>query len=221
MQTENSGMHQMAVRYGGYIKMWIDSEQVLDNWRQCWNPATVIVKFNGGRKHAIRMEWIPDGGESFFSCRWLRPANSKEASQFVWTSSAARQINYYLVYGSSMDDVISGYRTLTGKATIPPRWAFGFWQSRERYQNTGRNFQYGERIPEEKNSDGQYRARLELLESRMNGAARNFDASRFPMPDSMIDVLHRIYHAHFMISVWPKFYEGIPTYNDFVKKDGC
>ena len=33
-----------------------------------------------------------------------------------------------------MDDVIAGYRTLTGKATIVPQWAMGFWQSRERYK---------------------------------------------------------------------------------------
>lgn len=33
-----------------------------------------------------------------------------------------------------MDDVISGYRTLTGKAPIMPNWAMGYWQSRERYK---------------------------------------------------------------------------------------
>ena len=30
--------------------------------------------------------------------------------------------------------MISGYRTLTGKAPIVPKWALGFWQSRERYK---------------------------------------------------------------------------------------
>jgi alpha-D-xyloside xylohydrolase len=33
-----------------------------------------------------------------------------------------------------MDEVISGYRKLTGKATMVPKWAMGFWQSRERYK---------------------------------------------------------------------------------------
>ena len=33
-----------------------------------------------------------------------------------------------------MDDVISRYRTLTGKAQVMPKWAMGFWQSRERYK---------------------------------------------------------------------------------------
>ena len=43
-------------------------------------------------------------------------------------------IDYYFVAGNSMDDVISGYRTLTGKSQIMPKWAMGFWQSRERYK---------------------------------------------------------------------------------------
>jgi len=34
----------------------------------------------------------------------------------------------------------------------------------------------------------------------------------------MIDVLHKKYNAHFMISAWPKFYEGISNYNEFDKK---
>jgi len=38
------------------------------------------------------------------------------------------------VQAESMDGVISGYRALTGKAPILPKWAYGFWQSRQRYQ---------------------------------------------------------------------------------------
>ena len=33
-----------------------------------------------------------------------------------------------------MDGVISGYRQLTGKSPIMPKWAMGFWLSRERYK---------------------------------------------------------------------------------------
>ena len=39
--------------------------------------------------------------------------------------------------------------------------------------------------------------------------SQEFDASRFPNPDRMIDVLHKKYNTRLMISVWPKFYEGI------------
>ena len=36
--------------------------------------------------------------------------------------------------GASQDDVIAGYRELTGKSVMLPKWAYGFWQSRERYR---------------------------------------------------------------------------------------
>ena len=47
--------------------------------------------------------------------------------------------------------------------------------------------------------------------------SQEFDKTRFPSPDSMIDVLHKKYQTQIMISVWPKFYKSIPTYNEFDK----
>lgn len=44
-----------------------------------------------------------------------------------------KQLDYYFMAGEDMDDVISGYRTLTGKSPVMPKWAMGFWQSREKY----------------------------------------------------------------------------------------
>jgi alpha-D-xyloside xylohydrolase len=48
--------------------------------------------------------------------------------------------------------------------------------------------------------------------------SQEFDPARFPSPDSMIRALHDTYHTQLMISVWPKFYEGASTYNEFDKK---
>ena len=50
-------------------------------------------------------------------------------------SEMGDDIDYYFINGeSSMDKVISGYRTVTGKSQIMPKWAMGFWLSRERYK---------------------------------------------------------------------------------------
>ncbi len=50
-------------------------------------------------------------------------------------SEVADQIDYYFVYGSTMDQIISGYRTLTGQAPLFGKWAYGYWQSKERYKS--------------------------------------------------------------------------------------
>ena len=48
----------------------------------------------------------------------------------------SRDMDYYFIAGQNMDEVISGYRTLTGKAQVMPKWVLGFWQSRERYKSS-------------------------------------------------------------------------------------
>ena len=48
----------------------------------------------------------------------------------------SKDMDYYFIAGQNADEVISGYRTLTGKAPVYPKWALGFWQSRERYKTS-------------------------------------------------------------------------------------
>jgi alpha-glucosidase len=42
-------------------------------------------------------------------------------------------IDYYLIAGPTVPDVVRRYTDLTGKAPLPPRWSFGFQQSRYSY----------------------------------------------------------------------------------------
>ena len=79
-----------------------------------------------GSKMPIRIEWIPEGGESYLSIKWQEPPLLEEYNSFSFSSEAGRQVDYYFIYGNNMDEVISGYRTLTGKAPIIPKWALGF-----------------------------------------------------------------------------------------------
>ncbi len=213
------GIHKLRFTYAGYMKVWVDGKLLLDRWRQAWNPGSAIldISFEKNKKLPIRIEWIPDGGESYATCKWLEPIESKDESSFSFLSEAGKQEDYYFIYGKDMDEVISGYRALTGKATMLPIWAFGFWQSRERYKTQDEVLDVVQ----------EFRKRKIPLDNIVqdwfywkenNWGSQEFDASRFPSPDSMIKVLHEKYNAHFMISVWPKFYEGTKTYNEFDSK---
>jgi alpha-D-xyloside xylohydrolase len=44
-------------------------------------------------------------------------------------------LDYYFIAGPDMDGAVAGYRRLTGAATMLPRWAFGYVQSKERYRS--------------------------------------------------------------------------------------
>ena len=64
----------------------------------------------------------------------MSPVAEPEQNKLSIDSEMGNEMDYYFVYGDDMDEVIGGYRTLTGKAPIMPKWAMGFWQSRERYK---------------------------------------------------------------------------------------
>ncbi|MEO7923208.1 MAG: TIM-barrel domain-containing protein, partial [Chitinophagaceae bacterium] len=214
-----SGLHQFRFILGGSLKIWLDGKLVLDHWRKAWNPAPVLIPLNmkAGVKVQVRIEWIPKGGESYLALKWQEPLSQEEQNLFSFSSEAGKQIDYYFIYGGNMDEVISGYRTLTGKAPIVPKWALGFWQSRERYKTQD----------ELLTTVSEFRKRKIPIDNivldwnywkEAEWGSQDFDETRFPSPDSMINVLHKKYNTQIMISVWPKFYEGISTYNEFDKK---
>ena len=44
-------------------------------------------------------------------------------------------VDFFVVYGPEMDQIIHEYRNLTGHAPMLPRWAYGFVQSKDRYKS--------------------------------------------------------------------------------------
>jgi alpha-D-xyloside xylohydrolase len=219
MVSHFEGVHKFRFTYGGYLKVWLDGKLVADRWRQSWNPGAALIDLpmQKGKKVPVKIEWIPNGGESYITAKWMEPIAAGEENQFAFQSEAGKGLDYYFIYGKNMDEVISGYRKLTGKATMIPKWALGKWQSRERYKTQ----------KEVLETVAEFRKRRIPLDNivldwsywkEADWGSQDFDTSRFPAPDSMIRVLHDQYKTHFMISVWPKFYEGISAYNEFDEK---
>ena len=48
------------------------------------------------------------------------------------TAMAGKSIDYF-IYGPEIDAVLHRYRTMTGHAPMLPKWAYGFFQSKDRY----------------------------------------------------------------------------------------
>ena len=49
-------------------------------------------------------------------------------------TEAVPEMDYYFINGGDMNGTVAEYRRLTGKASMLPRWAFGYLQSQERYE---------------------------------------------------------------------------------------
>lgn len=60
-------------------------------------------------------------------------ADNRFPLEFHFTSLAGDAVDYYVLYGPEMDQIIHQYRTITGHAPMFPKWAYGFFQSKDRY----------------------------------------------------------------------------------------
>jgi alpha-D-xyloside xylohydrolase len=214
-----AGLYQLQLKYAGYIRVWFDGKLVANYWRQAWNPGAAVLDLNlqKDKKVKLRIEWTPDGGESYLGLTCLPPVPEDLKNTFGLSSESGHELNYYFIKGNTADEVISGYRSITGKAVLMPKWSMGFWQSRERYKTeediltTVKSFR-DRKIPLDNIVlDWSYWKEPEW-------GSQEFDPARFPHPEQMIKSLHQ-QHVNLMISVWPKFNKGFSVYDGFDKEN--
>jgi alpha-D-xyloside xylohydrolase len=217
-EPDSTGLYGFRLYSAGHCKMWIDKKLIVDRWRQSWNAFVHLfsIRLEKGTKHSIRIEWIPDGAESYISLGVKTPIRTSEQNDLSLYSEYGHQIDYYFISGKCIDDVIGGYRELTGKALIPPKWALGFWQSRERYRTQEELLQVANEYRKLKIPfDNIVQDWFYWPESEWGNM--DFDTTRYPDPKAMVDEVHSL-HEHIMISVWAKFYKGIRNFNRLLDK---
>lgn len=136
----------------------------------------------------------------------LRPA---EGGNLVFSSEAAEAIDYYVITGSNADQIISGYRQLTGSVPMLPRWAFGFWQSYEHYATQDEIVGVAKRY---RDSGIPIDGIIQDWQYWKNGdwGDHQFDPTRYPDPKKMVADIHAL-DIHTIISVWARFDLGIPN----------
>ena len=124
--------------------------------------------------------------------------------------------DYYVFAGENADKIISEYRNLTGKAVMLPRWAFGYWQSKERYKSQDELLEVAKRYRKE---NIPIDCMVQDWEWWENGkwSSMEFDEKRFPNPKAMMDELHKL-NLHAIISVWPCIGLNAKMHDDFYKR---
>jgi alpha-D-xyloside xylohydrolase len=118
-------------------------------------------------------------------------------------SQAGGAVDYFFFYGPGLDRVIQEYRQMTGAAPLLPRWAYGFWQCRERYSSqqqildTAAEFRKRKIPVDVIVQDWQYWGKY-------GWNAMRFDEHDYPDPAQMTTQLHQE-NLHLVASVWAKF----------------
>jgi alpha-D-xyloside xylohydrolase len=139
--------------------------------------------------------------------------NNRFANYLYLSSEVADVLDYYFIYGPDLDKVVAGYRELTGQAPMFGKWAYGFWQCKNRYKSQdeilGVAHKYRKlHIPVD-----------DIVQDWFwwNRKGEHVFNKNYPEPKAMVDELHKE-HFHLMISVWPFFEPGSAVYDEMDKR---
>lgn len=147
---------------------------------------------------------------------WNNTSVSRFNNRFIHylflSSDVAPTIDYYFLYGPDFDRMIAQYRELTGAAPLFGKWAYGYWQSKNKYTSQKQVLEIAQKyrdlhIPID-NIVQDWFWWTKTGEFKFN--------PNYPDPKAMIDQLHRE-HFHLMMSVWPFFDPGSETYAEMDK----
>jgi alpha-D-xyloside xylohydrolase len=175
------------------------------------------VKLVQSNTEAVTPMLVSTGGWGIFWDNYSKTifADSREATSF-W-SEVADNIDYYFLYGPTIDQAIAGYRQLTGQAPMYGKWAYGYWQSKEHYATRDELLGIAQ----------EYRRRripIDNIVQDWNYWGGNdmwggmfFDQTKYPRPKEMIDLLHQE-HFHLMISIWGGLGPASPIYQDMERR---
>lgn len=213
IEAPTTAKYRFILYYSGYVKVYMNGRLVVpERWRTAWNPNAYKfeIDLKKGERTPLRIEWQPDGGIAYCGLRAATPQTEEEQGRVSIWAEMDKEMDYYFIAGENYDDVIRGYRFLTGRAQVMPKWAMGFWQSREKYNTQ----------EEVESTLTEFRKRQIPIDNIVQDwlyweqdkwGSFKFDPKRFPNPKGMIDFIHDN-NARILISHWPKYYASTDNY---------
>jgi alpha-D-xyloside xylohydrolase len=180
-----------------------------------WNYRGEAVDISHDNTNISIPFFLSSNGYGIF---WNNTSRSRFNNRFLnalyLSSEVADAIDYYFIYGPEFDTIVSGYRMLTGQVPMFGKWAYGFWQCKNRYASQEELLAVARKYRE--------------LHIPVDNIVQDwfwwytmgepvFDAARYPDPQGMIEDLHKN-NFHLMISFWPYFRPGTKTYEEMNRR---
>ncbi|MCC8132630.1 MAG: DUF5110 domain-containing protein [Tannerellaceae bacterium] len=222
VQTLHPGRYTFNTFTTHNVRLWVDEQLLVDGYGSSDLYLKGSMELKGNKRYKIRYEWqkslddpVHEPGNGAVQLRWSPPAQ-ESYDGISMGSEVGDGIDYYFIYGPEPDEVIRGYRWLTGTAPMLPAWAYGYWhshidiQSQDDYLDLIREFRK-RKIP------------LDVLVQDLNywvpypWGSHQFDEKRYPDPEAMIAEAHRN-HVRYMISVWGMFQQGSENWKELMDK---
>ncbi len=196
-----------------FVPMW-GSPQALYGLGQhqagVWNYRGESVDISQDNTNISIPLLLSSNGYGIF---WNNTSRSRFNNRFQHSlyisSEVADVIDYFLLFGPDFDRIVAAYRELTGPTPMFGRWAYGFWQCKNRYKTQeellGVAHKYRElHIPADNIVQDWF---------WWNRKGEHVFNKNYPDPKGMVDDLHRN-NFRLMISVWPFFEPGSTEYEE-------
>jgi alpha-D-xyloside xylohydrolase len=173
-------------------------------------------------------DYFAPGGESVcvpflvsnrgYGLVWDNPSKTTIEAGFnertKWTSQVGDRVSFFLIAGKDTDEIYSGYRQLTGSTPMLPKAAYGFIQSKQRYDSQDEILGVAKG----------YRDRhlpadvivVDFLYYTKMGQM-DMDPAKWPDPEAMNRQLHAMGYQS-LISIWPRFAVGSQYYDMLLQK---
>jgi len=175
------------------------------------DPLYCSMPFYIGLHHEVQYGiFLDNSHKSFFNFG----ASNNRFSSFA---ADAGDMNYYLIHGESVPDILENYTWLTGRIPMPPKWSIGYQQARYSYYpdkevlNAAHTFRE-KKIPADAIVlDIHYMDKYKIF---------TWDQQNFPDPKSLIDQLKRQgFEVVLMCDPGIKAEAGYEAYEDGKKHD--
>lgn len=150
----------------------------------------------------------------FVDCTSLMTFADDENGSYLFFDTV-EQMDYYVIAGPTPDQVIDGFRFLTGRAAMLPKWAYGYIQSKEQYYTARELADVIERHRE-------LQVPIDCVVQDWNSwepgnwGEKILDDARYGDMEAWAEKIHGM-HAHTMVSVWPNMNSGGKNHSEFME----
>lgn len=215
LEPRHSGKHHLYLDLPSGGELWIDDQRLLSH--TCSHKRQKLsIDLEVGKRYAVRVEaaqgtsWL--GAYAYL--QWQEPVPS---DRFSFWSQHAPAADYYVMAGTP-HEIVASYNHLTGPAPLMPRYLFGYWQSREHYQNKDELVGVVE----------EHRKREIPIDVVVQDwrywnphtwGEPWFDPDRFPNHAEIFSDLHERLDCHLMLSNYAQITKDAPLYSEFHEKN--
>lgn len=175
------------------------------------------VKLVQANRNSAEPFFVSTMGYGIFWDNYSKTLFSDDLDTTSLWSEVADNIDYYFFYGPSMDQVIAGYRHLTGEVPLYGKWAYGYWQSKEHYATRDELLSVANEFRTRKIPIDNLVQDWNYWGGNENWGGMFFDEKIYPNAKEMIDQLHK-QNFHLMVSIWAGLGPNTPIYKEMEER---